>query len=146
MPFCASRMTGLTYALSRGHGLSWLGMPYWLNHSEPKDPTRTGDYDMPYHSSSMSRREPFNPKHDFIRVHCIVGRLGLFLCGFIFGFKAFFRWFAVLILYWFNHEDLALFVAMFPAPRQALCPKPSLSHTDPTTEASATCEPELPAI
>ncbi|RWW49602.1 hypothetical protein BHE74_00044204 [Ensete ventricosum] len=33
------------------------------------------------------------------RVHCVVSRLGLFLHGFIFGFEAFFRWFAVLILY-----------------------------------------------
>ncbi|RRT53222.1 hypothetical protein B296_00010320, partial [Ensete ventricosum] len=40
------------------------------------------------------------------RVHCVVGRLGLFLRGFIFGFEAFFRWFAALILYWFSHEEL----------------------------------------
>ncbi|RWW05074.1 hypothetical protein GW17_00031672 [Ensete ventricosum] len=51
------------------------------------------------------------------RVHCVVGRLGLFLRGFIFGFEAFFRWFAVLILYWFNHEEPTLFAAMFSAPR-----------------------------
>ncbi|RWW68892.1 hypothetical protein BHE74_00023550 [Ensete ventricosum] len=51
------------------------------------------------------------------RVHCIVGRLGLFLRGFIFEFEAFFRWFVVLILYWFNHEKSALFAAMFSAPR-----------------------------
>ncbi|RWW44828.1 hypothetical protein BHE74_00049376 [Ensete ventricosum] len=42
------------------------------------------------------------------RVHCVVSRLGLFLHGLIFGFEAFFRWFAVLILYWFNHEESAL--------------------------------------
>ncbi|RWV97561.1 hypothetical protein GW17_00039641 [Ensete ventricosum] len=42
------------------------------------------------------------------RVHCIVGRLGLFLHGFLFGFEAFFRWFPVLILHWFNHEEQAL--------------------------------------
>ncbi|RWW19243.1 hypothetical protein GW17_00016726 [Ensete ventricosum] len=50
------------------------------------------------------------------RVHCIVGRLGLFLRGFIFGFEDFFRWFAVLFLYWFNHEEPVLFAAMFSAP------------------------------
>ncbi|RWW17139.1 hypothetical protein BHE74_00049807 [Ensete ventricosum] len=32
-------------------------------------------------------------------VHCMVGRLGLFLHDFIFGFEAFFIWFAVLLLY-----------------------------------------------
>ncbi|RWW08137.1 hypothetical protein GW17_00028447 [Ensete ventricosum] len=26
-------------------------------------------------------------------VHCIIGRLGLFLCGFIFEFEVFFRWY-----------------------------------------------------
>ncbi|RRT74884.1 hypothetical protein B296_00008376 [Ensete ventricosum] len=51
------------------------------------------------------------------RVHCVVGRLGLFLRGFIFGFEAFFKWFAVLILYWFNHDEPVLFAAMFSAPR-----------------------------
>ncbi|RRT67952.1 hypothetical protein B296_00025927 [Ensete ventricosum] len=51
------------------------------------------------------------------RVHCVVGRLGLFLHGFIFGFEVFFRWFDVLILYWFNHEEPTLFAAMFLAPR-----------------------------
>ncbi|RWW58355.1 hypothetical protein BHE74_00034826 [Ensete ventricosum] len=51
------------------------------------------------------------------RVHCVVGRLGLFLRGFIFGFEAFFKWFAVLTLYWFNHEEPTLFAAMFSAPR-----------------------------
>ncbi|RWV92111.1 hypothetical protein GW17_00045553 [Ensete ventricosum] len=32
-------------------------------------------------------------------------------------FKGFFRCFIVLILRWFNHEELALFAAMFTAPR-----------------------------
>ncbi|RRT53951.1 hypothetical protein B296_00000236 [Ensete ventricosum] len=50
------------------------------------------------------------------RVHFVVGRLGLFLHGFIFRFEIFFRWFVVLILYWFNHEKLALFAVMFSAP------------------------------
>ncbi|RWV78003.1 hypothetical protein GW17_00061097, partial [Ensete ventricosum] len=50
------------------------------------------------------------------RIHWIVDRLGLFLHDFIFKFKAFFRWFVVLILYWFNHEELTLFAAMFSAP------------------------------
>ncbi|RRT65497.1 hypothetical protein B296_00007012 [Ensete ventricosum] len=44
-------------------------------------------------------------------MHCVVGRLGLFLYGFIFRFEAFFRWFTVLILYWFNHEKSALFLS-----------------------------------
>ncbi|RWW42799.1 hypothetical protein BHE74_00051613 [Ensete ventricosum] len=48
-------------------------------------------------------------------VHCVVDRLGLFLHGFIFGFNALFRWFNVLILYWFNYEEPALFAAMFSA-------------------------------
>ncbi|RWV77311.1 hypothetical protein GW17_00061878 [Ensete ventricosum] len=51
------------------------------------------------------------------RVHCVVGRLVLFLCGFFFDFEAFFRWFAVLILHRFNHEKPALFAVMFAAPR-----------------------------
>ncbi|RWW51076.1 hypothetical protein BHE74_00042612 [Ensete ventricosum] len=50
-------------------------------------------------------------------MHSVVGRLGLFLHGFLFGFKAFLRWFAVLIFHWFNHEEPALFAAMFTAPR-----------------------------
>ncbi|RRT60411.1 hypothetical protein B296_00001105 [Ensete ventricosum] len=50
-------------------------------------------------------------------MHCVVGQLGLFLCGFLFGFKVFFRWFAVLILHWFNHEEPALFAVMFIAPQ-----------------------------
>ncbi|RRT41298.1 hypothetical protein B296_00049736 [Ensete ventricosum] len=37
------------------------------------------------------------------RVYYIVDRLGLFLHGFIFKFEAFFRWFAVLILYRLRH-------------------------------------------
>ncbi|RRT70407.1 hypothetical protein B296_00027356 [Ensete ventricosum] len=56
------------------------------------------------------------------RVHYVVSRLGLFLHGFIFKFKAFFRWFVVLILYWFNHEESALFAAMFSAPRFIIVP------------------------
>ncbi|RWW49501.1 hypothetical protein BHE74_00044319 [Ensete ventricosum] len=51
------------------------------------------------------------------RVHCIVGRLGLFLRSFIFEFKVFFRWYNVLILYWFDAEEPPLFVAMFSASR-----------------------------
>ncbi|RZR92103.1 hypothetical protein BHM03_00020352 [Ensete ventricosum] len=50
-------------------------------------------------------------------MHCVVGRLGLFLYGFLFGFEAFFRWFVVLILHWFNHEESTLLTAMFAAPR-----------------------------
>ncbi|RZR76185.1 hypothetical protein BHM03_00000813 [Ensete ventricosum] len=49
-------------------------------------------------------------------MHCVVGQLGLFLCGFLFGFKAFFRWFIILILHWFNHEEPVLLAAMFAAP------------------------------
>ncbi|RWV79932.1 hypothetical protein GW17_00058868 [Ensete ventricosum] len=50
-------------------------------------------------------------------MHCVVGRLGLFLYGFLFEFEAFFRWFVVLILHWFNHEEPTLLTAMFVAPR-----------------------------
>ncbi|RWW35223.1 hypothetical protein BHE74_00059873, partial [Ensete ventricosum] len=50
------------------------------------------------------------------RVHCVVDQLDLFLYSFIFGFEAFFRWFAILILYWFNHEKPTLFAAIFSAP------------------------------
>ncbi|RRT62093.1 hypothetical protein B296_00027925 [Ensete ventricosum] len=50
-------------------------------------------------------------------VHCVVGRLGLFLYGFYFRFKGFFRCFIFLILRWFNHEEPALFAVMFAAPR-----------------------------
>ncbi|RRT54792.1 hypothetical protein B296_00028035 [Ensete ventricosum] len=50
-------------------------------------------------------------------MHCVVGRLGIFLYGFLFGFEAFFRWFVILILHWFNHEEPALLTAMFAAPR-----------------------------
>ncbi|RRT62722.1 hypothetical protein B296_00003658 [Ensete ventricosum] len=49
-------------------------------------------------------------------MQCVVGRLGLFLCGFLFGFEVFFRWVIVLILHWFNHEEPALITAMFAAP------------------------------
>ncbi|RZR78570.1 hypothetical protein BHM03_00003973 [Ensete ventricosum] len=54
-------------------------------------------------------------------MHLIVGRLGLFLCGFLFRFKAFFRWFSILILHWFNHEEPALFAVMFAAPCRNHC-------------------------
>ncbi|RWW46026.1 hypothetical protein BHE74_00048071 [Ensete ventricosum] len=50
-------------------------------------------------------------------VHCVVGRLGFFLHSFFFRFKGFFRCFIILILRWFNHEELALFVVMFLAPQ-----------------------------
>ncbi|RWV78129.1 hypothetical protein GW17_00060952 [Ensete ventricosum] len=50
-------------------------------------------------------------------MHCVVGQLGLFLYDFLFEFEAFFRWFIVLILHWFNHEESALLTAMFAAPR-----------------------------
>ncbi|RRT37718.1 hypothetical protein B296_00031941 [Ensete ventricosum] len=39
------------------------------------------------------------------RVHYMVGRLGLFLRGFIFEFEVFFKWYGILILYWFDHEE-----------------------------------------
>ncbi|RRT47385.1 hypothetical protein B296_00048311 [Ensete ventricosum] len=45
-------------------------------------------------------------------MHCVVSRLGLFFHGFLFGFKSFFRWFAILILHWFNDEEPTLFAAM----------------------------------
>ncbi|RZS21196.1 hypothetical protein BHM03_00053803 [Ensete ventricosum] len=48
-------------------------------------------------------------------MQCIVRRLWLFLHGSLFRFKAFFRWFPVLILHWFNHEEPTLFAAMFAA-------------------------------
>ncbi|RZS28823.1 hypothetical protein BHM03_00062474, partial [Ensete ventricosum] len=50
-------------------------------------------------------------------MHYVVGWLGLFLYGFLFEFEAFFRWFVILILHWFNHEEPALLTAMFAAPR-----------------------------
>ncbi|RRT42018.1 hypothetical protein B296_00036900 [Ensete ventricosum] len=62
-------------------------------------------------------------------MHCIVGRLGLSLHGFLFGFKAFFRWFAVLILHWFNHKESALFAAMFAAPRFVTMPTQSFGRS-----------------
>ncbi|RWW03697.1 hypothetical protein GW17_00033123 [Ensete ventricosum] len=49
-------------------------------------------------------------------VHCVVGRLALFLHGFFFRFKGVFRWFIVLILHWFNHKEPTLLAAMFSAP------------------------------
>ncbi|RWV91658.1 hypothetical protein GW17_00046045 [Ensete ventricosum] len=64
-------------------------------------------------------------------MHCVVGRLGLFLYGFLFGFKAFFRWFVVLILHWFNHEESALLTAMFAAPRGGNRPQYGWLGSDP---------------
>ncbi|RRT67502.1 hypothetical protein B296_00001902 [Ensete ventricosum] len=57
-------------------------------------------------------------------MHYVINWLGLFLHGFLFGFKAFFRWFAVLILHWFNHEELAHFAVMFAASWPFLEPLP----------------------
>ncbi|RZS03128.1 hypothetical protein BHM03_00033268 [Ensete ventricosum] len=65
------------------------------------------------------------------RMHCVVGQLGLFLHGFIFGFETFFRWFVVLILYWFNHEKLALFAVMFSAPWDKLLLKCYIPSNSP---------------
>ncbi|RWW10867.1 hypothetical protein GW17_00025568 [Ensete ventricosum] len=62
-------------------------------------------------------------------MHYVVDRLGLFLYGFLFGFKAFFRWFTFLILHWFNHEELALFAAMFVAPRFIAMPTQSFGRS-----------------
>ncbi|RZR93552.1 hypothetical protein BHM03_00022080 [Ensete ventricosum] len=62
-------------------------------------------------------------------MHCVVGLLGLFLCGFLFGFEAFFRWFIVLILHWFNHEEPALLAAMFAAPRFVVMPTQSFGQS-----------------
>ncbi|RWW59574.1 hypothetical protein BHE74_00033482, partial [Ensete ventricosum] len=55
-------------------------------------------------------------------VHCIVSRLGLFLHGFIFEFEVFFRWYDVVILYWFDDEEPPLFAAMFLAPQFIIMP------------------------
>ncbi|RWV88195.1 hypothetical protein GW17_00049741 [Ensete ventricosum] len=46
-------------------------------------------------------------------LHCIFGQLGLFLRSFIFEFEVFFRWFDVLILFWYDHEESSLFAVMF---------------------------------
>ncbi|RWW52739.1 hypothetical protein BHE74_00040829 [Ensete ventricosum] len=62
-------------------------------------------------------------------MHCVVGRLGLFLYGFLFRFEAFFRWFVVLILHWFNHEEPALLKAMFAAPRFIVMPTLSFGRS-----------------
>ncbi|RWW88504.1 hypothetical protein BHE74_00002618 [Ensete ventricosum] len=65
-------------------------------------------------------------------VHYVVGRLGLFLRGFFFSFEAFFRWFAVLILHWFNHKEPVPFAVMFLAPRWRLgwlCSGPKQGET-----------------
>ncbi|RWV92860.1 hypothetical protein GW17_00044725 [Ensete ventricosum] len=64
-------------------------------------------------------------------MHCVVGRLGLFLYGFLFEFEAFFKWFVVVILHWFNHEELALLIAMFVAPRGGNRPQYGWSRSDP---------------
>ncbi|RRT73688.1 hypothetical protein B296_00001233 [Ensete ventricosum] len=47
--------------------------------------------------------------------HCIVILLGLFLYGFIFEFEVLFRWYGVLILYWFDDEKPPLLATMFSA-------------------------------
>ncbi|RWW06344.1 hypothetical protein GW17_00030338 [Ensete ventricosum] len=62
-------------------------------------------------------------------VHCIVGRLGLFLRGFIFKFEVFFKWYGVLILYWFGDEEPPLFAAMFSAPQFITMPTQPLSRS-----------------
>ncbi|RWV80869.1 hypothetical protein GW17_00057786, partial [Ensete ventricosum] len=63
------------------------------------------------------------------RMHCIVGGLGLFLHGFIFELEVFFRWYGVLILYWFNDKELPLFVVMFSAPRFITMPTQPLGQS-----------------
>ncbi|RWV80242.1 hypothetical protein BHE74_00046619 [Ensete ventricosum] len=78
------------------------------------------------------------------RVHYIVGRLGLFLYGFIFGFEALFRWFTILILYWFNHEKLALFEAMFSAPW--LANKAKSKDSTQSTRTRLNWGPKRPAL
>ncbi|RWV99740.1 hypothetical protein BHE74_00004128 [Ensete ventricosum] len=62
-------------------------------------------------------------------VHCVVGRLGIFLYGFFFMFQGFFRWFIVLILHWFNNKEPALFAAMFSAPRFSTVPTQSFGRS-----------------
>ncbi|RRT38070.1 hypothetical protein B296_00041340 [Ensete ventricosum] len=62
-------------------------------------------------------------------VHCVICRLGLFLRGIIFGFEAFFRWFNVLNLYWFNDEEPTLFTTMFSAPRFITVPTQPLGRS-----------------
>ncbi|RZR93124.1 hypothetical protein BHM03_00021544 [Ensete ventricosum] len=62
-------------------------------------------------------------------MHCVVDWLGLFLRGFLFGFKAFFRWFAALIFHWFNHKEPALFATMFAAPRFVAMPTQSFGRS-----------------
>ncbi|RWW01324.1 hypothetical protein GW17_00035656 [Ensete ventricosum] len=62
-------------------------------------------------------------------VYCVVGRLGFFLHGFFFRFKGFFRCFIVLILCWFNHEELVLFAVMFVAPRFIAMPTQLLGRS-----------------
>ncbi|RWW66426.1 hypothetical protein BHE74_00026204 [Ensete ventricosum] len=42
VPFCTSRRTGLAYALSQGHGLSWLEMPYWFDRGRLGTPRHRG--------------------------------------------------------------------------------------------------------
>ncbi|RWV94614.1 hypothetical protein GW17_00042830 [Ensete ventricosum] len=62
-------------------------------------------------------------------MHCVVGRLGLFLYGFFFRFKGFFRCFIILLLCWFNHEELAHFAMMFTAPRFIAIPTQLLGRS-----------------
>ncbi|RZR72913.1 hypothetical protein BHM03_00018570 [Ensete ventricosum] len=62
-------------------------------------------------------------------MHYVVGRLGLFLHGFFFRFKGFFRCFIVLILRWFNHEKSALFAVMFTAPQFVAMPTQLLGRS-----------------
>ncbi|RWW54900.1 hypothetical protein BHE74_00038492, partial [Ensete ventricosum] len=51
----------------------------------------------------------------------------LFLCGFIFKFEVFFRWYDILILYGFDDEEPPLFAAMFLALRFITMPTQPLA-------------------
>ncbi|RRT31209.1 hypothetical protein B296_00058740, partial [Ensete ventricosum] len=62
-------------------------------------------------------------------VHCVVGRLGLFLHTFFFRFEGFLRYFIVLILRWFNHEEPTFFALMFTAPRFIAMPTQLLGRS-----------------
>ncbi|RWW77635.1 hypothetical protein BHE74_00014189 [Ensete ventricosum] len=62
-------------------------------------------------------------------MHCVVGRLRLFLYGFFLRFKGFSRCFIVLILCWFNHEEPVLFTTMFAAPRFVVMPTQPLGRS-----------------
>ncbi|RWW30456.1 hypothetical protein GW17_00004966 [Ensete ventricosum] len=65
------------------------------------------------------------------RMYRKIGRLGLFLRGFIFGFETFFRWFDVLTLYWFYHKKPPLFATMFVAPWFVAVPTQPLGRSLP---------------